>query len=203
VPGGVQQGERRTGGVSEQVDSVQPQVDAQRFDIVDQPITPVARRVRRCGRGSGSAQVQQHQRAMRGQPAQVTEVGRGLHGAAGNTHQRVTRTGLAVGELRAVGTIEGCHAEIICADIRVLRRASRTLRPTQRTPVLLAWFGTTELAANATARGERRVCLRVLPAPTPRGPGRRRRRPTEARPQLVGDRPVLKSWRPGQADELG
>jgi hypothetical protein len=27
--------------------------------------------------------------------------------------------------------------------------------------------------------------------------------PNGARPQLVGYRPVLKSWRPGQADELG
>jgi hypothetical protein len=43
-----------------------------------------------------------------------------------------------------------------------------------------------------------------LPVLTPRGSGRRRRRrPTEARPQLVGYRPVLKSWRPGQADKLG
>jgi hypothetical protein len=54
---------------------------------------------------------------MRGQPAQVTEVGRSLHGAAGNTDQRATLTGLVVGEPRAVGTIEDGHAEILCADI--------------------------------------------------------------------------------------
>jgi hypothetical protein len=65
-----------------------------------------------------TAQVQQHQRAMRGQPAQVTEVGRGLHGAAGNTDQRAILAGLVVGEPCAVGTIEDGHAEIICADIQ-------------------------------------------------------------------------------------
>jgi hypothetical protein len=53
VPGGVQEGERRTGGVTQQVDSVQPEVYAQRFDVVDQPITPVTRRVRREGRSAG------------------------------------------------------------------------------------------------------------------------------------------------------
>jgi hypothetical protein len=104
--------------VSQQVDSVQPEVDAQRFNVVDLPIAPVGRRIRRDGGFSGSAQVQQHQPAMRGQPAQVTEVGRSLHGAAGNTDQRATLTGLAVGEPRAVGTIEDGHAEIICADIQ-------------------------------------------------------------------------------------
>ena len=51
----------------------------------DLALAPGGRPVRRGGGLSGYAQVQQHQRAMRGQPAQVTEVGRGLHGAAGNT----------------------------------------------------------------------------------------------------------------------
>jgi hypothetical protein len=55
--------------VSQQVDSVQPEVHAQRFDIVNLPITPVGRRIRRDGGCSGAAQVQQHQPAMRGQPA--------------------------------------------------------------------------------------------------------------------------------------
>jgi hypothetical protein len=118
VPGGVQQGQCRTGGVSQQVDSVQPEVYAQRFDVVDLPIAPVTGRVRRDGGFSGSAQVQQHQRAMGGQPAQVTEVGRSLHGAAGNTDQWATLTGLVVGEPRAVGTIEDGHATILCADIQ-------------------------------------------------------------------------------------
>ncbi len=83
VAGGVQHRDRATSRVSQQIDPIPPEMRAQRLDIVDQPITSVTRRVRRYGRFPGLAQVKQHQRAVRGQPAQVTEVCRGLHGPPG------------------------------------------------------------------------------------------------------------------------
>src|SRR5919197_4673891 len=56
---------------------------------------------------------------MRGQPAQVTEVGRSLHGAAGKADQRATLTGLMVCEPCAIGDIDACHAAIICGPPRL------------------------------------------------------------------------------------
>jgi hypothetical protein len=99
--------------VSQQIDPVPPEMRAQRLDIAGQPVTPVTRRVRRHGRFPGPAQVKQRQRAVRGQPGQVTEVCRGLHGAAGKADQRVTLAGLVVDKPRAVGTVEGCHAALV------------------------------------------------------------------------------------------
>lgn len=98
VPGGVQQGERRTGRVPHQVEPVQPEVHPQRLDILDLPVAPVTRRVRRDVGLPGAAQIQQHQRATRGQPAQVTEVGRRLHRPARQADQRIPR--VAVGRRR-------------------------------------------------------------------------------------------------------
>src|SRR5215470_16989469 len=86
---------------------------AQRLHIVDQPITPVTGRVRWKRRLPGPAKIKQHHRAMCGQPAQVAEVGRGLHGAAGKTDQRGTPARLAICEPCAIGREVGCHLSIV------------------------------------------------------------------------------------------
>ena len=103
--------------MAQQIDLLYTEMRAQSLDIVDQPITSIAGRVRRYRRFAGSAQVEQHQRAMRGQPAQVAEVGRGLHGTAGKADQRVTVADLVICKPRAVGTVDSSHFGIICRAI--------------------------------------------------------------------------------------
>jgi hypothetical protein len=90
MAGGVRHREGATGGVAQQVDAVPPEVRAQCLDIVDESVAPVAGRIGRSRRPAGAAQVEQHERAVRGQPAQVVQVGRRLHRPAGQTDQRLT-----------------------------------------------------------------------------------------------------------------
>jgi hypothetical protein len=75
-PRRVVQRDTGAGRVAEQVQRVQAQPGAQRLHVTGQPVTPVAGRIGRDLRPPGAALVGDDQLVPRGQPAQVTEVGR-------------------------------------------------------------------------------------------------------------------------------
>jgi len=60
--------------MSQYVDTFKIEVLLQRGDVIDQAVTPVARRVGRRRRLTGAPQVQHDQPPHRGQAAEVTEV---------------------------------------------------------------------------------------------------------------------------------
>src|ERR1700722_3423285 len=62
-------------------------MDAQRLDVLDEPVDSECRWVPRCLRGAGATVVQQDQRAAIAEPAQLAEVFDGLAGTTGDTHQ--------------------------------------------------------------------------------------------------------------------
>jgi hypothetical protein len=101
-----------------QVEPVQPEVQPQRFDVLDLSIAPVGRRVVGDGGLSGAPQVQHHQWAVGGQSAEVTQVGRGLHAAAGQADERAALAGPVVGEWRAVPALEGLHGRRLAQRFR-------------------------------------------------------------------------------------
>ncbi len=61
VPGGVQLGQVRTGGVGQQVDPVQAEVFAQRLHVVHEPVAAVGRRVLRHGGTARTPQIEEDQ----------------------------------------------------------------------------------------------------------------------------------------------
>ncbi len=109
VAGRVQHGQIRAGGVTEQVQPVEPQVLTQRFHVVDEPVAPVGGRIVRRRRPAGAPQIQHDQAPVRGQPAEVPEIDGVLHRPAGQTDQRRAVPEHSIGQLGAVVRGEGRH----------------------------------------------------------------------------------------------
>ena len=88
VGGRVQRRQDGASGVGEQVHLVQAQVDAQRFDIADEPVHAEGGRIGRIGGGADAAMINQYKLPGGVKAAQVPEVLRRAARPAGQAHQR-------------------------------------------------------------------------------------------------------------------
>jgi hypothetical protein len=95
--------------MSQYVDTFKIEVVLQRGDVIDQAVTPVARRVGRHRRLTGAPQVQHDQPPHRGQAAEVTEVDRIAHRPAGHADKRRARTLTVVRQPGSVKGMESRH----------------------------------------------------------------------------------------------
>jgi hypothetical protein len=111
--------------VGEDVHPVESQVRAQGLHVGHEPVAAVRARIGRCRGVARAAQVEQDQAPVRGETAQVTEVGGGLHGAAGQDDERGALASQVVGELGPVGSGEGRHAPIFTGGGTAPQRSSR------------------------------------------------------------------------------
>ncbi len=108
VPGRVLRRGVRSGGVGEQVDPGEAEMVAQGLDVVDETVTAVGGGVLGDRRAAGAPEVEYGQAAVRGQAAEVAEVG-GVRGASRDADDRVAASVHAVGEPGSVGCGEGGH----------------------------------------------------------------------------------------------
>jgi hypothetical protein len=93
--------------MSQYVDTFKIEVLLQRGDVIDQAVTPVARRIGRHRRLTGAPQVQHDQPPHRGQAAEVTEVDRIAHRPAGHADKR---RALTLNVVRQLGSVKGMES---------------------------------------------------------------------------------------------
>ncbi len=110
VPGGVQQGQVRPGGVRQYVDPVEAEMLAQGLHVVDEAVAAVGRGVLGHGGVPGAAQVQQDEPPTGREPAEVAQIRARPHGPAGKADERLPLPHQAVGERGRVVRGEDRHA---------------------------------------------------------------------------------------------
>ena len=93
--------------MSQYVDTFKIEVLLQRGEVIDQAVTPIARRVGRHRRLTGAPQVQHDQPPHSGQAAEVTEVDRIAHRPAGHADKR---RALTLNVVRQLGSVKGMES---------------------------------------------------------------------------------------------
>ncbi len=111
--GGVQGREVAARRVAEEVDPLQAEVGAERLDVADLPVAAVRAGVGGHGARPGAPGVEEDERAVGVESAEVAEVGGVAHRPARQAHQRLALPLRAVGEFGSVIRRERRHASIL------------------------------------------------------------------------------------------
>ena len=102
----------------QQIHLIQAQMDAQRLNIVDEPVNAEARRVRRVGRCPHAARVQQDQLPGCAEATEIAEILRGTTRPTGQAHQRRAITQNAIANLGSVVGRETRHRLILPVTVK-------------------------------------------------------------------------------------